>query len=336
MTSGIARCTIAVGLAALALLGGCTSIELGLGLRTRLDKLAVTSVSASLLPARGLVPGTSAALVIVATTADGKRLSSAGAGKGTVLIDSFVFDTRIATVDKKGLVSLPADPRLSEHDVPHVHITVVGHPDIVADLDIPVRYDANFDAAFSGAPGRSGMSGFDGLAGTDGAPGSLDPNNPSAGGNGSDGGAGSDGFPGSDGQPGPDVHVWLTLTQGTRPLLQARVAGAGREQFFLVDPAAGSLTVEANGGSGGRGGPGGSGGRGGSGGIGSPNGSSGRNGSDGMSGANGRDGAPGTIVVSVDPSASAYLDRIHLSNRGGSGAAGPAPQIQVEPVAPLW
>jgi hypothetical protein len=47
-------------------------------------------------------------------------------------------------------------------------------------------------------------------------------------------------------------------------------------------------------------------------------------------------GAAGTIVVSVDPSAQQFMDRLHLSNKSGDGAPGAAPQIRVEAVPPLW
>jgi hypothetical protein len=55
-------------------LGGCGSIEVALGLRTRLDKVPVTALSASLFPSPGLSPGKSGRLVITATTSDGKRV----------------------------------------------------------------------------------------------------------------------------------------------------------------------------------------------------------------------------------------------------------------------
>jgi hypothetical protein len=41
--------------------------------------------------------------------------------------------------------------------MPHVGISVIGHPDVSTELDIPVRYDAAFVAQFSG---QSGFPGF--------------------------------------------------------------------------------------------------------------------------------------------------------------------------------
>jgi len=315
---------------------GCTSIEVAVGLKTRLDQVPVTGLAISLAPGPTLAPGGSARLVVTVSTADGKKLVTEGPGHGTVLYDSFVFTATVAQIDKQGVVSLSADPRLSDGQTPKIHITVNGHPDVVADIDIPVHYNVAFTADYSGHPGNSGFNGLDGTAGVSGSMGSMDPNNPSAGGNGS---AGSDGGNGQDGEPGEDgkaVRVWVTRKPEPYLLLQVRVASGEREQYFLVDPAGGTLAVQANGGSGGAGGRGGAGGVGGAGGMGTPSGNSGSNGQDGRSGSNGPAGAAGTIVVLVDPQAQPFLDRLRLSNTDGNGKPGPAPQIQVVPVASLW
>lgn len=332
-TASISVLLLAAALVA-ATLGGCGSIEVALGMRTRLDKLPVTALSARLFPDPGLVPGKSAKLVITVTTADGKQLTTEGAGHGTVLFDSFTFVSRVVTVKRNGSVSLPSDPRLSDTVVPHVQITVVGHPDVSAGLDVPVRYDADFVAQFSGLPGSSGFDGQNGLDGSSGSDGSPDPNNPSAGGNGSDGGNGTDGDDGGAGQPGDAVRLWVTLMPD-RALLQIKASAKRGDQFFLVDSSAGSLTIKADGGAGGRGGSGGRGGRGGSGGNGWPPGMSGLSGHDGSDGRSGSDGAAGTFVVSVDPQAQPYLDRLRFSNTSG-GRSGLPPDIRIEPVPPLW
>jgi hypothetical protein len=93
--------------------------------------------------------------------------------------------------------------------------------------------------------------------------------------------------------------------------------------------------VNADGGPGGAGGSGGNGGRGGSGGIGSPAGRSGLDGHNGFDGHAGSDGAAGMIIVSVDPAAQPFLGNLRLSNKSG-GRPGPAPEIRVEPVPPIW
>jgi hypothetical protein len=159
----------------------------------------------------------------------------------------------------------------------------------------------------------------------------MDPNNPSPGGN---GGNGTDGSNGGDGGPGgnaPPVQVRIALRAGSHPLLQVGVSALGKDKLYLVDPQGGSLTVNADGGPGGSGGRGGRGGRGGSGGMGTPSGSSGSNGSDGRNGFDGSPGKGGSITVTYDPQAKAYMTVIRLSNKGG-----PAPVFKEEPVAPLW
>jgi hypothetical protein len=329
---------------------GCSDLAVFLGLRTRLDKLPVTSISASLVgkgsvqPVTALAPGHAAQLVVVANTADGKQLVSVGAGHGKVLLDSFTFTPTLVTIDAHGKVSLPPDPRISEGKIASLHLDTVGHPDVVTDLHIAVRYDVPFLANCSGA---AGFNGLDGFAGTDGSPGSSGtpslpdpttglPGPDGPGGNGGDGGNGEDGGNGGDGAPGAAVHVWLRLESVSHPLLQAKVSGGGRDLYYLIDPSGGTLKVTADGGAGGAGGSGGRGGRGGTGGSGNPNGSSGLDGRSGFGGLAGRPGAAGTITVSVDPAAQPYEQLLVLSNHSGSGQAGRAPTIVSEPVPPLW
>jgi hypothetical protein len=327
----------------ITVLGGCASLEVGLGLRMRLDKVPVTAISATLSPGPGLSPGNSGQLIITAMTSDAKQLVTVGAGRGKVLFDSFTFTANTVTVNDKGVVSLAADPRISEGVSPLVHVTVVGHPEVTADLNIPIRYDAAFAANFAGRAGSKGIDGSDGFAGSsgsNGSNGSVDIGNPSAlpsaGGQGGDGTNGEDGRDGGPGQPGEAVHVWMTLKGGDHPLLQVRAASKTHTEFFLIDPSGGSLTVNASGGPGGAGGSGGRGGRGGSGGSGFPAGLSGQNGRDGFDGHAGSDGAAGTITVSVDSQAQPYLSTLRLINNNGRGVAGPQPEIRIEAVAPIW
>lgn len=169
------------------------------------------------------------------------------------------------TANQKGILSLPKDPRISDGKLGHVTITVPSHPDLRAELDVPVRYNYGFTSNFSGSSGFSGLNGSDGSDGMSGSMGSTDPNNPSPGGNGSNGGNGSDGQDGGRGGDAPPVQVRVALRSGSHPLLQVSVSAAGKEKFYLVDPQGGSLTVRADGGAGGSGGRGGRGGRGGSG-----------------------------------------------------------------------
>ena len=316
---------------ALLVLSGCTRLQVRLGSKVHLEAVPVKSMEARLAKGPGIVPGQKSSLVAVITAADGKVLQTEGAGLGKVLWSDLKVTASVVTPNKKGVVSLPRNPRVSDGKMPHVTITVPSHPDIRAELDIPVRYDYNFISNFSGSNGTSGFNGTDGLDGTSGSIGSIDPNNPSPGGNGSDGTNGSNGQDGGRGEDAPPVQIRVALRSGSHPLLQIDVVAPGREEVFLVDPHGGSLTVEADGGSGGSGGKGGRGGRGGSGGTGTPSGSRGRDGMDGRPGWDGSSGSGGSITVTYDPAVAPYLGVIHLSNRGG-----PAPVFNEEPVAPLW
>jgi hypothetical protein len=267
--------------------------------------------------------------VIVATTTDGKELVTVGPGHGKVVFDSFTFESTVVQVSTKGVVSLSADPRVSEGKLPHIRITAIGHPDVVADLDVPVRYDFDFKADFSGKAGTNGADGWPGTGGSDG----VDYTGKTSGGPGGDGSRGYDGKNGGDGEAGKTVHVWLTLKTGPHPFLQARVASDTDEKLFLIDPNGGSLEVDANGGAGGAGGEGGAGGKGGAAGQGYI---AGADGPPGNPGRPGRGGAAGTIVVSVDPQAKPFLDKLRLSNHDGNGGTGDAPEIRVEPVSAIW
>lgn len=329
---------------------GCSTIAERLGLRVRLDKLQVTAVSATLVNKRdhsqvsALGPGQSMSLVITATTQDGKQYLTVGVGKGKVAFDNYTIQATIVQVDKRGTVSLSSDPRVSEGRVAHLHIAPAAHPDLSADLDIPVRYDIPFVVNYSGVDGHDGLSGNDGLdghSGMDGSPGAVDPTTgamgtPGPGGNGSDGQNGSDGRDGDNGSPGGNVNAWIRLGSGAKPLLQIKVVSGTHQSLYLVDPNGGSLKILANGGAGGRGGSGGREGRGGKGGSGFPPGLDGHDGLPGQNGHDGGDGAAGTVAISVEPAAEPFMKCISWSNRGGNGRPGPPPKITVEPVAALW
>lgn len=323
----------AMVIAALAL-GGCDALGVALGQRLRLTDIPIRSLTVSLSPHSGLSPGAEGQLVVVATAVDGRQLVTVGTDGGKVLFDSFAIKASLVSVNGRGVVSLPSDPRVSEGRTPHVRVRVAGQPEVVGDLDIPVRHDVRFVARFMGKFGTHGNDGLDGPRGTDGVRGSLDPSNPSPGGNAANGGDGGDGERGGDGGPGPTVRVWIGMAPTEPPRLRVRVVGDDQEQLFLVDPRGGSLLVESNGGPGGWGGQGGRGGSGGSGGEGIPNGMSGASGRDGLHGGAGFAGLAGKIVVSVDPLARPYLDRFHFSGQGRGRA--PAPEIHVEPVGALW
>ena len=341
---------IAACVLSLASMVGCSAVAEFLGLRVRLEKLQVTAVSASLVNKRdhslvsALGPGQSMSLVISATTQDGKQYPTVGVGKGKVAFDNYTIQATIVQVNKRGTVSLSSDPRVSEGQVAHLHIVPTAHPELAADLDIPVRYDIPFAANYSGTDGHDGLSGNDGIdgnSGTDGSPATVDPTTgalgtPGPGGNGSDGGNGGDGQDGDNGSAGGNVNAWIRLDPGAKPLLQIKVVSGNHQSLYLVDPNGGSLKILANGGAAGRGGSGGRGGRGGRGGSGFPPGLDGHDGLPGQDGHAGSGGASGSIAISVDPAAEPFMKCISWSNHGGNGRPGPAPEIAVEPVAVLW
>jgi hypothetical protein len=306
-------------------------VKVKLGMRVYLAKTLVTSMQVTLPKGPAIAPGQKSALVVEFTQPDGKALMTEGQGKGKVLWQDLTVTATVVTADQKGNVTLPRDPRKSDGKVAHVTITVPSHPELHADLDIPITYDYNFSSSFSGSAGSSGFNGADGTNGISGSNGSIDPNNPSPGGNGTNGTDGSNGQDGGSGGNAPPVEVLIAFRPGDHPLLQVSVSAAGHKRLYLVDPQGGTLTVKADGGPGGSGGRGGSGGHGGAGGSGTP---SGNSGSDGMSGRNGDDGPPGRggiITVTYDPQAKQFLSAIHLSSRNG-----PPPVFNEAPVGPLW
>lgn len=318
-------------IAALVVLSGCASLKVKMGMRVYLQKTPVSSIAAS-LPNGGIAPGEKAPLVVTVTTPDGKVLKSEGKGGGKVLWQDLQVTPTLVTVNKKGVVALPKDPRISEGKSAHVTISAPSHPDVqAAQLDIPIRYDYGYKANFSGSSGSPGINGTDGMNGMDGSMGSIDPNSPSPGGNGGDGTDGTNGTDGSSGGDAPSVRILVRPIYDTKWLLQVIVSATGPDRYYLIDPQGGSLTVTADGGAGGSGGKGGRGGRGGMGGIGSPNGMSGRDGSNGFDGSGGAQGRGGTITVIYDPKAKPYLGIIHLSNKNG-----PTPVFREDQLDPLW
>ena len=311
-------------------------MQVKFGWKVHLAQTPVTSIDVNLPKGPAIAPGQKSPLVVSVKQPNGKVLLTQGQGGGKVLWKDLQVTASVVTVNKKGVIALAKDPRVSDGKTGHVTITVPSHPDLHADLDIPFRYDIAFKADFSGAQGSSGMNGMDGTDGSSGSMGSTDPNKPSAGGN---GGNGSDGTNGGDGGTGGDAPPVLirvafqapTPQSGGHPLIQIKVSASGMDKFFLVDPQGGSLTVHADGGSGGSGGRGGRGGRGGSGGIGSPSGSDGMSGHDGMKGSDGSAGNGGLITVTYDSAVKSYLSAIHLTSWNG-----PKPVFREETVASLW
>jgi hypothetical protein len=291
----------------------------------------VSSIDAKLEKGPAIGPGQKARLEVRLTLPNGETLATQSAAGSNLPWKELQLTSSVVSVNKKGVVSLPNDPRISDGKVGHVIITVPTHSDLRAELDIPFRYDIRYFADFSGASGFKGVDGSDGSAGSSGSSGSLDPNHPSAGGDGSDGGDGTDGSNGSDGGDGAPVTIKVAVRSGNHPLLQISVSAPREETLYLVDPQGGSLTVRSDGGERGAGGRGGRGGRGGSGGIGSPNGFSGRSGSDGHDGHAGSSGHGGLITVIYDRQAKPFLSTLRLSSERG-----PRPVFREDSIIAPW
>lgn len=168
-----------LALCSLFMLCGCSSIQIRLGTRVSLAKLPVTSMEASLPREPAIAPGEKSPLVVTFTQPDGTVLVTSGAGKGKVLWQDLTVTATVVTVNKKGVISLARDPRISDGKTGHVSITVPSHPGLNADLDIPLRYNYNFVSNFSGSSGSTGSNGTDGTSGMSGSSGSIDALNPS-------------------------------------------------------------------------------------------------------------------------------------------------------------
>lgn len=308
---------------------GCTSLRLKFGWRVSLTKVPVVQMEAGMPGGERVAPGEKAPMVVKFTQPDGKVLLTEGAGHGKVMWKEIAVDADVVSVNKKGVVRLPEDPRLTEGKTGHVKVTVPSHPDLKQEFDVGIRYDYAYSVRFQGSSGFDGLDGTDGTSGSSGSMGSFDTGHPSAGGDGGDGTNGTDGDNGGAGSDGPPVEVRLVMERGTAPLVQAEVWAEGRERFYLIDPQGGSLEVDSYGGSGGHGGRGGRGGSGGSGGAGIPPGHDGSSGLDGQDGSDGPDGNAGRITVIYNPEVKPFLGILTFNH-------GADVRYREEMLAPLW
>jgi len=144
---------------------GCTAVRVKLGARVHIDKLPVTTIEASLLNGPAIRPGQNSPMVVTFTDATGKVWVTEGAGQGKILWSDLTVSASVVTVNKKGVLSLPHDPRKSDGKTGQVEISVPSHPELHASLTVPVSYSFPFAASFSGASGMSGTNGTDGSDG---------------------------------------------------------------------------------------------------------------------------------------------------------------------------
>ncbi len=247
-------------------------------------------------------PGTEIPFDLIATTADGKALST----KDDVVWDAYEVTFGGGSLPKRGALTLDPDPRKSWGKPATIRAIAVDHPDKTASAEVAAAYDCKFVANFSGTPGAAGAKGKAG------------PTGPS----GTVGGPGATGGPGGDGAAGPTLEVTVTLGRepaSGEPLLMVKVHDVrGADAFFALSAEKGELLIDA---SGGRGGDGGQGGDGGNGGSGTPSSASGGGGRGGEGGLGGNGGPGGTISVTISPEAEPYLKRLYFANDGGPGGA---------------
>jgi hypothetical protein len=135
-SSEMAAC---LGLIPLLVACGCGSVKVRMGLRVSLDKAPVVSMEASLPKNPGVAPGEESPLVVTFTEPDGTVLVTEGEGKGKVLWRDLTVTANVVSFNKKGIVSLPRDPRISDGKMGHVTITVPSHPALRSELDVPLR-----------------------------------------------------------------------------------------------------------------------------------------------------------------------------------------------------
>jgi hypothetical protein len=144
-----------LALAVLLALSGCAPLQVRLGRKIYLDQTPIASMTATLPNGPGIAPGQKSPLIAAFTEPGGEVLTTEGAGKRKVLWKDITIATTVVTANQKGTLTLPADPRVSEGKQGHVVLTVPSHPDLHAELDVPVRYDYNFSAIFPAALARA-------------------------------------------------------------------------------------------------------------------------------------------------------------------------------------
>src|SRR6204780_3597042 len=161
------RCVASVfTLGALLALTGCAAVKVKLGMRVYLAKVPVTSMQAHLVNGPAIAPGEKSPLIVQFTQPDGKILVTEGKGKGKVLWQDLTVTPTVVSANNKGVLTLAHDPRKSGGKTAHITITVPSHPDLKADLDIPITYDYNFISNFNGVRGTGGSNGRDWMAGS--------------------------------------------------------------------------------------------------------------------------------------------------------------------------
>jgi len=235
-----------------------------------------------------------------------KTLKTVGFSEGALGWNNYKIDITGGTFED-GIISIPSDPRKLKDNQITLTASPKAHPGVTQTLTIKLNYAGEYNPQWNGEYGGTGRHGNNGSGGSS--------NSSSGGGN---GGSAADGGNGGNASNGHDLEVYVKALKDEGlgvDLLHVLVKSvtSGKGYYYIVDPANGKITINANGGQGGQGGSGGNGGNGGSG----YSGGSGGTGGDGGDGGNG--GTGGSITVYMDPSAEKYEGSISFSNTGGDG-----------------
>lgn len=282
------------GLSLVALLlggTGCTGIQKALGLKQDLEKEQVQSIAVR-VNASALCPGDEAKLIVDVLLKDGRTLVSDGAGGGKVTWDSFRVRGEGLKVKDDGAIALDDDPRNVLTSPPNLSVGLTHHKGIASRLDVPLRFDCQYEVDLSGEDGEDGDDGEDGASAAQGT--SAE--------------SGTGGTSGTSATDAKDAVVKVALFKAPdgREFLQVQVSetSTSDEHHFLIDKR-GSVLIKARGGSGGDGGDGGAGGE--------------PSGHGGIAGSGGDGGRGGTLTAIIDEDARPWADRIRFEVQGGRG-----------------
>ena len=171
-----------------------------------------------------------------------------------------------------------------------IRVQWIYQPQLCADLNLPISYQAHYSEYFQGRDGSDGSDGSDSCT---------------------DGSDGSDGSDGQSGEDGDDVAVYVLPVQyDGKTFLRVRVSTRHAKRHYLLSAEKGQLEINARGGDGGEGGDGGDG-------YEADSVQHSNDGGDGGDGGPGGDGGRVTFHTTVD--GEAYLSAFHVYNSGGDG-----------------
>lgn len=254
-----------------------------------------------------LCPGVHTPILVRARQTNGRLRTTDGQRRERLRWDEVIVRMNGQNFED-GRIWLPQDPRKSMDAEYTLEVFLADRPEMAVTTTVQARYDCDYVADFSGQPGESGEhTGLFVRSGRDG----------------DDGGHG--------GQGGEAAAYVNAMEHQGKNLLQVRVTGtrSGQtlNQYYLLDPSGGSLTIDVSGGPGGVGGSGADGEDGDDADVDDDGeqgwGEDGEYGGDGGDGGFGGAGGQGWVVL--DPGVETYADRFTINARGGVGGAGGRP-----------